>query len=56
MHLPIINAPFRLYWAYNFNRLEQQIVAPPASFQSSSLETSGYRLATASIIRRLCRS
>ena len=38
VQLPIINAPFRLYWAYNFNRLEQQIVAPPSSFQSSSLE------------------
>ena len=30
MQLPIINAPFRLYWAYNFDRLEQQIIAPPS--------------------------
>jgi outer membrane protein insertion porin family len=32
VHLPIINAPFRLYWAYNFTRLSQQIVAPPSIF------------------------
>jgi len=36
VQLPIINAPFRLYWAYNFDRLEQQIAAPLTNFQSSS--------------------
>jgi hypothetical protein len=35
--LPIINAPFRLYWAYNINRLEQQIAAPFTIFQSTEL-------------------
>ena len=34
VQLPIINAPFRLYWAYNFHRLEQQIAAPITTFQS----------------------
>ena len=34
VQLPIINAPFRLYWAYNLNRLEQQIAAPLTNFQS----------------------
>jgi outer membrane protein insertion porin family len=34
VQLPIINAPFRLYWAYNFDRFEQQIAAPLTSFQS----------------------
>jgi len=34
VQLPIINAPFRIYWAYNFDRLEQQIAAPITSFQS----------------------
>jgi outer membrane protein insertion porin family len=37
VQLPIINAPFRLYWAYNINRLEQQIAAPFTIFQSTEL-------------------
>ena len=32
VHLPIIQAPFRLYWSYNYDRLSQQIVAPMGSF------------------------
>ncbi len=32
VQLPIINAPFRLYWAYNFDRVEQQIAAPLTTF------------------------
>ena len=32
VQLPIINAPFRLYWAYNLSRLDQQIVAPASIF------------------------
>ena len=34
VQLPIINAPFRIYWAYNLNRVEQQIAAPLTNFQS----------------------
>jgi outer membrane protein insertion porin family len=37
VQLPIINAPFRLYWAYNFARIEQQIAAPITNFQSNEL-------------------
>ncbi len=37
VQLPIINAPFRLYWAYNWDRLEQQVVAHQGTFQSSLL-------------------
>jgi outer membrane protein insertion porin family len=32
VQLPIINAPFRLYWAYNVLRLDQQIIAPASIF------------------------
>jgi outer membrane protein insertion porin family len=35
VQLPIINAPFRLYWAYNFDRVEQQIAAPQTTFLQS---------------------
>jgi len=35
VHLPIINAPFRLYWSYNYDRLEQQVVAPLGSFNGN---------------------
>jgi outer membrane protein insertion porin family len=35
VQLPIINAPFRLYWAYNLHRLEQQIAAPETAFNSA---------------------
>jgi outer membrane protein insertion porin family len=38
VQLPIINAPFRLYWAYNFQRLEQQIAAPLTDFQSAQYQ------------------
>jgi outer membrane protein insertion porin family len=37
VQLPIINAPFRIYWAYNFDRLEQQIIAHQGTFQSGSI-------------------
>ena len=39
VQLPIINAPFRLYWAYNFDRLEQQIAAPLTQFQSNQYDS-----------------
>jgi len=29
VQLPIVQAPFRIYYAYNLNRLHSQIVAPP---------------------------
>jgi outer membrane protein insertion porin family len=35
VHLPIINAPFRLFWSYNYDRLSQQIVAPSGSFNGT---------------------
>jgi outer membrane protein insertion porin family len=38
IHLPVINAPFRLYWAYNFTRISQQVVAPVGDYHSSSLD------------------
>ena len=28
VQLPIVQAPFRIYYAYNVNRLHEQIVAP----------------------------
>ncbi|MBI4466156.1 MAG: outer membrane protein assembly factor BamA [Acidobacteria bacterium] len=33
VNLPIVNAPFRIYWAYNLNRLTQDITSPPAAFR-----------------------
>jgi hypothetical protein len=32
VNLPVLNAPFRLYWSYNMLRLAQQIVAPTSVF------------------------
>lgn len=40
VNLPIVNAPFRIYWAYNLTRLDQNLTVPAASFelpQGSSL-------------------
>jgi outer membrane protein insertion porin family len=37
VQLPIVNAPFRLYWAYNFDRLSEQIVAPPSHFNTDAI-------------------
>ncbi|MGB6198127.1 MAG: BamA/TamA family outer membrane protein, partial [Candidatus Acidiferrales bacterium] len=31
-NLPIINAPVRLYWAYNFERLDKTLIAPEDRF------------------------
>lgn len=33
INLPIVNAPFRIYWAYNLSRLKTQIPVPGAQFQ-----------------------
>lgn len=35
VQLPIVQAPFRLYWAYNFNRMSQIITAPQTQFPGS---------------------
>ena len=35
VHLPIIQAPFRLYWSYNYDRLSQQIVGPAGTFNGN---------------------
>jgi outer membrane protein insertion porin family len=32
VNLPVLNAPFRLYWAYNMRRVAQQVVAPASVF------------------------
>jgi outer membrane protein insertion porin family len=32
VQLPIVQAPFRIYWAYNFNRMSQVITAPQTQF------------------------
>ncbi len=32
VQLPIVQAPFRIYWAYNFNRISQVITAPQTQF------------------------
>ncbi len=45
--LPVINAPFRLYWAYNPNRLVQDL-APPLLFNRSQFPNdASYRFAVA---------
>lgn len=33
INLPIVNAPFRIYWAYNLTRLNKQIEIPASSFR-----------------------
>lgn len=35
--LPIIQAPFRVYYAYNIHRLHSQIIAPPDYFNPSEI-------------------
>jgi len=37
VQLPIIQAPFRIYYAFNINRLHSQIVAPPDYIESSEI-------------------
>ena len=37
MQLPIIQAPFRIYYAFNINRLHQQIIAPPDYIEPSEI-------------------
>ncbi len=36
VQLPIIQAPFRLYWSYNFLRYDELLVAPPGDFYISN--------------------
>jgi outer membrane protein insertion porin family len=37
VQLPIVQAPFRLYYAYNVNRLRQQLVAPDNTFNQDTI-------------------
>ena len=37
MELPIIQAPFRVYYAYNIHRLHSQLLAPPDFIESSEI-------------------
>jgi outer membrane protein insertion porin family len=37
VQLPIIQAPFRIYYAFNINRLHQQIIAPPDYIEQSEI-------------------
>ena len=41
VNLPILNAPFRLYWSYNLRRVSQQVVAPPSVFNIPNSVTQG---------------
>jgi outer membrane protein insertion porin family len=38
IQLPIVNAPFRLYYAFNALRLSEQIVAPQTVFNVDSIK------------------
>jgi outer membrane protein insertion porin family len=38
VQLPIVQAPFRIYYAYNFSRLRQQLVAPDNAFDKGSVD------------------
>src|SRR5260370_18857931 len=37
VQLPIVQAPFRIYYAYNVNRLHEQIVAPSPYFNPNDV-------------------
>ena len=37
VQLPIVQAPFRIYYAYNINRLHSEIVSPPDYINPSEL-------------------
>jgi outer membrane protein insertion porin family len=39
VQLPIVNAPFRVYYAYNPLRLSQQIVAPASQFNLDGIRS-----------------
>jgi len=41
VNLPILNAPFRLYWSYNLRRFAQQVIAPPSVFNIPNSVTQG---------------
>ena len=38
MRLPIVQAPFRIYYAYNVNRLHQEIVAQQPFIEKSEID------------------
>lgn len=37
VQLPVVNAPFRFYWAYNLNRLRSQIIEPRGAYRQSEV-------------------
>jgi outer membrane protein insertion porin family len=39
VQLPIIQAPFRIYYAFNLHRLHEQITAPPDYIEQSSIDS-----------------
>jgi outer membrane protein insertion porin family len=39
VQLPIVQAPFRIYWAYNFNRMSEVITAPQTQFPGSAVNS-----------------
>ena len=38
VQLPIVQAPFRIYYAYNINRLHSEIISPPDYINPSELK------------------
>jgi len=38
VQLPIVQAPFRIFYAYNVARMRQQLVAPPGLFNQATLD------------------
>ncbi|MBZ5700800.1 MAG: outer membrane protein assembly factor BamA [Acidobacteriia bacterium] len=38
VQLPIVQAPFRIFYAYNLARMRQQLVAPPGLFNQATLD------------------
>ena len=47
--MPVVNAPFRVYWAYNPNRFEGTLVAPIVADKSYFPNTATYQNAIGSI-------
>jgi outer membrane protein insertion porin family len=46
VNLPIVQAPFRLYWSYNYRRVAEQVIAPPNVFNIPTSITRGLPLDT----------
>jgi outer membrane protein insertion porin family len=37
VQLPIVQAPFRIYYAYNLNRLHSEIISPPTFIEPKDI-------------------